>query len=83
MTNWDKIKDSVHVLFPGVNQEWLSTMIWESMCSNDGICESCALLDKCNSEFFITNEWGDQIPNDNWCGCDKIILEFLNEEAKE
>ena len=79
MTNWDKIKDVIKGMCDCETKEAFDT------------CQGCALTERCNKLFYkhdedgyeITDDAGDPIPDDDFPGCDKIILSYLNEEVKE
>lgn len=90
MTNWDLMRDAVHRLFPRAEPKDVGRYVWQAMCDDDHICKDCALLERCLHTYFQTDkngeyirtEDGDYIPNDDWCGCDKLVEAWLMEEAK-
>lgn len=87
MTNWDKIKDVIKGMYDCETKEEFAEILSEAF----GTCRGCALTERCNKLFYkhdedgyvITDDAGDPILDDDFPGCDKIILSYLNEEVKE
>jgi hypothetical protein len=91
MTNWNKIQDSVHVLFPGITADKFARIIENSMCDDDNICHDCKIEEECLHEYFVCDkngeyvrtENGDLVINHNFPGCEKMILNYLNKPVSD
>lgn len=87
MTNWDKISKALS----GLLQDITPDVFAESLASDCTTCTYCALNERCNSVFYVYDENGecvvdndgDPVVNDNFPGCESIILGYLNEETGE
>lgn len=84
------MSDLFGTIFPDLNNKKdFAEFVWNSMCQDDDICRKCAAKDLCDHAYFITDENGeyiktedgDYIENDDYPGCDKIILQYLESKG--
>lgn len=86
MTNWEKIEDSMKVLFPKADKQTVVNIL---AAGTDYMCAHCAIYEQCFREMFMHDENGkplykangDLINNDSYPGCDQMLLRYLDSES--
>lgn len=88
MTNWEKMKDTIQMIFTIDSPEELADYI-----EHGGIdsCAYCAIHDRCDRLYYKHDENGNvlreacgmKVTNDDWPGCRELVLGYLLEEASD